>query len=58
MGPSDTRPTGDALIPDARKTQLSASETVKAASSRAVFTHNLYEQKLKTNIQKITAKPF
>ena len=47
MGPSDTRPEGDALIPDARKTQLSASETVKAAISRAVFTHNFYEQKFK-----------
>ena len=53
MGPSDTRPEGDALIPDARKTQLSAPETVKAAISRAVFTHNFNEQK---NFKKIQTK--
>ena len=47
MYPSDTRPEGDTLIPDSRKTHLSAPETVKAAISRAVFTHNFYEQKLK-----------
>ena len=57
MGPSDTRPEGDALIPDARKTLLSAPETVKAAISRAVFTHNFYEQKFK-KIQKNLSKNF
>ena len=58
MGPSDTRPEGDALIPDARKTQLSASETVKAAISRAVFTHNFCEQKNFKKIQKNLSKNF
>ena len=53
MGPSDAWPEGDALIPDARKTLLSASETVKAAISRAVFTHNFNKQK---NFKKIQPK--
>ena len=56
MGPSDARPRGDALIPDARKTQLSATETVQAASFRAVFTRICLPIKNSEKLTKISEK--